>query len=51
MQKEEEEKYEDHQLNFEGAYFHDGWADLTEMWNGMCPTPRNFPQQKWCSFV
>ena len=38
-------------MNFEGVYFHDGLADLTEIWNGMCPTLRDFPQQKWCSSV
>jgi len=45
-----EEKYEEHKKNFEGTYLRDGWADLTEIWNGMCPTPRDFPHQKWCSF-
>jgi len=24
----------------------DGLVDLTEIWNGMCSTPRDFPQQK-----
>jgi len=33
------------------TYLHDGWMDLTEIWNEMCPTLRGFPQQKWCSFV
>jgi len=49
VQKEKEEKHEEHKTNFEGTYLHDGWVDLTEIWNGMCPTLRDFLQQKWCS--
>jgi len=33
------------------VYLRDGWADLTEIWNVMCPTLRNVSQQNWCSFV
>ena len=42
-------KYEEHKTNFEGAYLHGSWVDLTETWNGLCPSPRDFPLQKWCS--
>ena len=50
MQKEEdlEEKYEETKTNFKGAYLRDG---LAEIWNGMSPTPRNFPQKNLCSSI
>jgi len=33
VRKEEdsEENYEEHKMNFEGTYLHDGLADLTEI--------------------
>jgi len=39
-----------HETNFEGAYLRDGYADLTEIWKGMFPTLRDFPQQKMMQF-
>ena len=41
-------------MYFEGAYLCDGLVDSTEIWNGVCPTLRDVPQQKndavsfWC---
>jgi len=43
--RKKNKKYEE--PNFEGVYLHDSWADSTEIWNGMCPTP---PQQKMVQF-
>jgi len=43
--EEQEEKYKEHKTNFEGMYLCDGLVDSTEIWNGMCLTPRDFPQQ------
>ena len=37
-------------MNFKHAHLCDGEADSTEIWNGMCPTLRDFPQQKWCRY-
>jgi len=34
-EKDQEEKYKEHKINFKGAHLHDGWADLIEIWNGM----------------
>ena len=48
--KRRTEKYEETKTNFEGAYLHDGLADSAEIWNGMCPTPRDFPQKKIVQF-
>jgi len=42
-----EEKYKEHETNFEGVYLRDGWADSTEIWNEIYSTPRELPQQKW----
>jgi len=44
-------KYEEHKMNFEGMYFHNGWVDLTQIWNGMCPTSRESPMVKSCSGI
>ena len=32
-------------------YLRDGYVDLAEIWNRMCPTLRDFPQKKLCSSV
>ena len=50
-QKEAEEEYEEHKTNFDSAYLCDGRVDLTKIWNEMCPIPKDFPQQKWCSSI
>jgi len=42
--KDKEEKYD---TNIESAYLSDDWADLYQIWNGRCPTMRDYPQQKW----
>jgi len=36
--------YEEHKTNFEGLYLHDGLADLTEIWNGVCPIELQFSE-------
>jgi len=41
--QKEEEKYKETKTKFEGTYLRDGYADLAEIWNGMCPPPRDFP--------
>ena len=41
--KKVKKKYEKTRTNFEDAYLRDGSVDLAEIWNGMFPTPRNFP--------
>jgi len=48
-EEDKEEKCKELWTNFEVVYLCDGYVDLTEIWNGMCATMRNVPQQKWCS--
>jgi len=38
-------------MNFEGVYLRDGWVDLSQIWNGRCPTLREYSQGKWFVFV
>jgi len=33
------------------TYLFDGLVDLAEIWNGICPTLRDFLQQKCCSSI
>ena len=39
-------KYKENKTNFEGMHLSDGWEDSPQIWNGKCPTTREFPQQK-----
>ena len=34
-----------------GTYLSDGWVDSTQIWNGRCPTPREFLQQNWLIYI
>jgi len=29
-------------MSFEGTYLHDGWADLSQIWNGRCTILREY---------
>jgi len=46
-----EEKYEENEMDFEGAYLWNGLADLAQIWNWRCPTPREFTQKILCVSV
>ena len=35
------EKYKEHKGNFESVYLHDDRVNLTQIWNGRCPTLRS----------
>ena len=37
----EKKNTKEHKMNFESTCLHDLWADLTETWDGMCPTLRD----------
>ena len=48
---EDEEKYEENTMNFEGAYLSDSLADSTQIWERRCSTLKKFSQQNWLIFV
>ena len=50
-EEEGEEKYEENKTNFEGAYLGNGLADLAQIWNWGCPTPKEFTQKILCVSV
>ena len=48
--KEGEEKYEENETNFEGAYLRKGLVDSAQIWNWRCPTPSELANRKFFVF-
>ena len=50
VRKEDEEKYEETEMNFEGTYLSDGLVDSAQLGNGKCPHPEGVSTAKMVSF-